>query len=95
VATEVFASADPLAILTLIAKKTVQRPSPLALEDKREQLFQTIADMCAAYKAERPLTGSSSELLLPDNLKMLPVLILGLFKKVRRTFLRIISLTQG
>jgi protein transport protein SEC24 len=82
VISEVFTSADVLAITTLLAKQTVQRPSVLALEDRRDKLFRKVADMCAAYMAVNKTHSAELQLLLPANLKMLPILVLGLFKKV-------------
>ncbi|KAJ7509502.1 protein transporter SEC24 [Mycena galericulata] len=85
VVSEVFASADALAIATLIAKQAVQRPSSLTLEDRRDKLMKTVADMCGAYSRENNAHSSEPLLLLPQNLKMLPVLMLGLFKKLAIT----------
>ncbi|KAJ7648771.1 hypothetical protein DFH06DRAFT_1270773 [Mycena polygramma] len=82
VISEVFASADAIAITTLLAKQTVQRPSVLALEDRRDKLFRTVADVCAAYGAVNKIHSAELQLLLPANLKMLPILVLGLFKKI-------------
>ncbi|KAJ7897647.1 protein transporter SEC24 [Mycena olivaceomarginata] len=81
---EVFASADALAITTLLAKQTVQRSSVLSLEDRREKLFRRVADVCTAYMAtnQTQMRASELQLLLPANLKMLPILVLGVFKKI-------------
>ncbi|KAJ6494237.1 CPII coat sec24 protein [Mycena sanguinolenta] len=81
-ASEVFASANPLAITALLAKETVQRTSVLSLEDRREKLCRKLADMCAAYMATNKTHSAHLRLLLPSNLKMLPILVLGLFKKI-------------
>ncbi|KAJ7034470.1 protein transporter SEC24 [Mycena alexandri] len=83
---DVFASADVLAITTLLAKRAVQRPSVLTLEDRRDKLFKFVADLCAAYTVANNQSNSPElQLLLPANLKMLPILVLGLFKKVRES----------
>ncbi|KAJ6548696.1 hypothetical protein B0H19DRAFT_1161715 [Mycena capillaripes] len=82
VISEVFASADTLAIATLLAKQTVQRPSVLTLEDRRDKLFKTVTNMCTAYMAVNKIHSAELQLLLPANLKMLPILVLGLFKKI-------------
>ncbi|KAJ6511777.1 CPII coat sec24 protein [Mycena vulgaris] len=88
VISEVFESADVSALTTLVAKQIVQRPSVLSLEDKRNKLLRLLADLCAAYAAATGSPASKSEaevelaLLLPVNLKMLPILLLGLFKKI-------------
>ncbi|KAJ6555227.1 hypothetical protein B0H10DRAFT_2169644 [Mycena sp. CBHHK59/15] len=79
---DVFASADPTSIVTLLAKRAVQRPSALSIEDKRDQLFGAVADICNAYRASSAHSPRTSELPLPAHLKMLPILVLGIFKKV-------------
>ncbi|KAJ7837453.1 hypothetical protein B0H13DRAFT_1912450 [Mycena leptocephala] len=81
---EAFASADVLALTTLIAKQAAQRPSVRTLEETREGLFKIVADLCAAYTGANKTHSHSSELqlVLPASLKMLPVLVLGLFKKI-------------
>ncbi|KAJ7729938.1 protein transporter SEC24 [Mycena metata] len=80
---DVFASANVLAIATLLAKQTVQRPSVLTLEDRRDKLFKFVADLCAAYTViNNQSNAPEPQLLLPSNLKMLPILVLGLFKKI-------------
>ncbi|KAF7369891.1 Protein transporter SEC24 [Mycena sanguinolenta] len=81
-ASEVFASANSLAITALLAKETVQRTSVLSLEDRRERLCRKLADICAAYMATNKTHSAHLQLLLPPNLKTLPILILGLFKKI-------------
>ncbi|KAJ6478153.1 protein transporter SEC24 [Mycena vitilis] len=82
VISEVFASADAIAITTLLAKQTAQRPSVLTLEDRRDRLFRMVANVCAAYGAVNKIHSAELQLLLPTNLKMLPILVLGLFKKI-------------
>ncbi|KAJ7608543.1 hypothetical protein B0H17DRAFT_967395, partial [Mycena rosella] len=79
---DVFVSADVRALVTLIAKQTVQRPSVLALEDKLAALQRRVADLCAAYTTATKSPASDLALLLPAPLKMLPILLLGLFKKI-------------
>ncbi|KAF7355957.1 Protein transport protein SEC24 [Mycena venus] len=82
VISEVFASADARALAVLLAKQAVQRTSVLTLEDRREQLLRKVAAMCAAYKAVHKTHSPELQLLLPANLKMFPILVLGLFKKI-------------
>ncbi|KAJ7131169.1 Sec23/Sec24 trunk domain-containing protein [Mycena epipterygia] len=79
---EAFSSADALAMTTLIAKQAAQRPSVLTLETRRDKLFKIIADLCTAYMGVNKTHSSELQLLLPANLKMFPVLVLGLFKKI-------------
>lgn len=81
---EIFASADQVAIATLLANKAVERSLTHKLEDAREALFQKMVDILAAYKSSMTAAGAgaSAQLAIADNLKMLPVLILGLLKSV-------------
>ncbi|KAJ7181225.1 protein transporter SEC24, partial [Mycena filopes] len=79
---EVFASANVLALTALLAKRTVQRSSVLTLEDRRDTLFKVVADMCTAYTVANQTNSAELQLLLPSNLRMLPILVLGLFKKI-------------
>ncbi|KAJ7486667.1 protein transporter SEC24 [Mycena latifolia] len=82
VTAEVYASADVRALVTLVTKQMVQRPSVLALEDRRDKILRLLTDMCTAYMAARNSPNSELKLLLPANLRMLPILLLGLFKKI-------------
>ncbi|KAJ7625872.1 CPII coat sec24 protein [Roridomyces roridus] len=81
VLSEVFASADAITIATLIAKQSVQRPSSLTLEDRRDKIVKRVAEMCVAYNRENHLHSSELQLRLPVNLKMLPAVDVGLAKK--------------
>ncbi|KAJ7097134.1 CPII coat sec24 protein [Mycena belliarum] len=82
VATEVFVSADVRAIIALLAKQMAQRPSVLSLEDRRAKILRFLADLCAAYALSNNKAPSELALLLPANLKMLPIMLLGLFKRI-------------
>jgi hypothetical protein len=81
---EVFASADQVAIATLLANKAVERSLTHKLEDAREAVFQKLVDILQTYKSSMTAAGAgaSAQLSISDNLKMLPVLILGLLKNV-------------
>jgi protein transport protein SEC24 len=81
---EIFASADQVAIATLLANKAVERTITHKLEDAREAVFQKMVDILQTYKASMTAAGAgaSAQLAVSDNLKMLPVLILGLLKNV-------------
>jgi protein transport protein SEC24 len=81
---EVFASTDQIAIITLLANKAVERSLTHKLEDARDALFQKMVDILVAYKQSMTAggAGASAQLGIPDNMKMLPVLILGLLKSV-------------
>ncbi|THG96981.1 hypothetical protein EW026_g4949 [Hermanssonia centrifuga] len=81
---EVFASADQVAIGTLLANKAVERCITHKLEDSRDALFNKMVEILTAYKASMTAAGAgaSAQLAISENLKMLPVLILGLLKNV-------------
>ncbi|CAG8444204.1 9233_t:CDS:10 [Ambispora gerdemannii] len=81
---EMFASADQVAITTLLANKAVERSLTSKLEDSREALTNKIIDILGVYKsALTPAhTGASPQLQISDNLKLLPLLSLGLLKHV-------------
>jgi protein transport protein SEC24 len=82
---EVFASADQVAIATFYANKAVERSLTHKLEDARDFLMQRLVDILISYKTSMTSggAGASAQLAISENLKMLPVLILGLLKNVR------------
>jgi protein transport protein SEC24 len=82
---EVFASADQVALATLMANKAVERSITHKLEDAREAVFQKMVDILQTYKSSMTAAGAgaSAQLSISDNLRMLPVLVLGLLKNVR------------
>ncbi|EKM58042.1 uncharacterized protein PHACADRAFT_252008 [Phanerochaete carnosa HHB-10118-sp] len=81
---EIFASADQIAIATLLANKAVERCITHKLEDARDALFNKLVEILQAYKASMTAAGAgaSAQLAISENLKMLPVLVLGLLKNV-------------
>ena len=86
---EVYASADQVAIATLLANKAVERSLSHKLEDAREALIGKAVEILSTYKGSMTAAGSgaSSQLSVCENLKMLPVLVLGLLKNVSLLFL--------
>ena len=82
---DIFASADQTAIATLLANKAVERALTHKLEDARDAVFNKMVEIMSAYKASMTAggAGASAQLAISDNLKMLPVLVLGLLKNVR------------
>ncbi|KAJ7197800.1 CPII coat sec24 protein [Mycena pura] len=78
----VFAAADARALAVLLAKQATQRAVVLSLADRRDKLFQVVADVCAAYAAVHKTHTAGVRLMLPAGLRMLPVLVLALFKKL-------------
>ncbi|TFK72080.1 CPII coat sec24 protein [Pluteus cervinus] len=81
---EVFASADQIALATLFANKAVERSLSHKLEDARDFTFQKLVELLVAYKNSMTSggAGASAQLAISENMKMLPVLILGLLKNV-------------
>lgn len=81
---DIFASADQVAIATLLANKAVERSITHKLEDSRDALFNKMVEILSAYKASMTAAGAgaSAQLAISENLKMLPVLVLGLLKNV-------------
>jgi len=82
---EVFASADQVAIATLLANKAVERSLTHKLEDARDAVYQRLVDILSSYKGSMTSAGAgaNAQLAISENLKMLPVLVLGLLKNVR------------
>ncbi|CAG8602265.1 335_t:CDS:10, partial [Dentiscutata heterogama] len=79
--TELYSSADQIAISTLLANKAVERSLSSKLEDARDALTNKMIDILGVYKSS--ITGSqgaSPQLQICDNLKLLPLLALGLLK---------------
>ncbi|KIK56698.1 hypothetical protein GYMLUDRAFT_46999 [Collybiopsis luxurians FD-317 M1] len=81
---EVFASADQVALAVLLANKAVERSLSHKLEDARDAVFNKLVEILQTYKSSMTAAGAgaSAQLAVGENLKMLPVLILGLLKNV-------------
>lgn len=82
---EIFASADQVALATYFANKAVEKSLTHKLEDSRDALYSRMVEILTAYKSSMTAAGSgaSAQLALCENMKMLPVLMLGLVKNVR------------
>eukprot|EP01126_Amoeba_proteus_P039786 TRINITY_DN4214_c0_g1_i1.p1 TRINITY_DN4214_c0_g1~~TRINITY_DN4214_c0_g1_i1.p1 ORF type:complete len:578 (+),score=97.43 TRINITY_DN4214_c0_g1_i1:61-1794(+) len=82
----IFRSADPLAIVTLMAKVAVHHALKTQLMESREVLVNQLISIMTTYSK---LTGAgNSNSLLPDSLQSLPLYILSLVKSaaLRSTF---------
>ncbi|KAI9458667.1 CPII coat sec24 protein [Lactarius psammicola] len=81
---EVFASADQVAIATLLANKAVERTITHKLEDARDAVQSKLVEILQAYKTGMTAAGAgaSAQLAISENMRMLPVLVLGLLKNV-------------
>ncbi|KAJ7197803.1 hypothetical protein GGX14DRAFT_667630 [Mycena pura] len=58
-------AADARALAVLLAKQATQRTVVLSLADRRDKLFQVVADVCAAYAAVHKTHTTSVRLMLP------------------------------
>ncbi|EFP89154.2 uncharacterized protein PGTG_14995 [Puccinia graminis f. sp. tritici CRL 75-36-700-3] len=81
---DLYATADPVAIATLLANKAVERSMQARLEDARDAVTNKLVDILGTYKATMTAagTGPSPQLVISENMKILPLLLLGLLKHV-------------
>lgn len=79
-----FASADQTAIVTLLACKAVEKTMQSKLEDAREFITKSLVEMLGAFKTATQAGGSgaSTQLAVPENMRFLALLCLGLLKHV-------------
>ncbi|CDR47063.1 hypothetical protein NBRC10512_007441 [Rhodotorula toruloides] len=79
---ELYASVDQVALATLMANKAVERSSTSKLEDARDAVQHKMIEILGTYKATMTSSGSgaSPQLVISDNMKFLPLLMLGLLK---------------
>lgn len=83
---EIYASADPFAIASLLAKKAIERSLTAKMEDAREAVLYKLIDILGAYKTNFTTSAQSIQLLLCENLKHLAALVLGIMKNVSLLF---------
>lgn len=83
---ELYASVDTVAMATLLADKAVERSMQSKLEDARDAVTNKLVDVLHTYKTTMTSSGSgaSPQLVVSDNMKFLPLLMLGLLKHVSR-----------
>ncbi|KAK6347560.1 COPII subunit [Orbilia javanica] len=81
---EIYASADPIAITTFYSHRAVEKALSNSLESAREALYTKLQELLVCYKKELQGThsGMSAGLSFCANLKSLPVLFLALSKHV-------------
>ncbi|UZJ52086.1 hypothetical protein CBS101457_001406 [Exobasidium rhododendri] len=81
---EVYSSADQMAIITLLANKAVERSVHARLEDARDALLNKVVDIFSTYKSTMTSagTGASPQLSIASNMALLPLMMLGLLKHV-------------
>ncbi|KAK6524155.1 COPII subunit [Orbilia ellipsospora] len=81
---EIYASADPVAITTFYSHRAVEKALSNSLESAREALYSKLQELLVCYKKELQGThsGMSAGLSFCNNLKILPLLFLALSKHV-------------
>jgi hypothetical protein len=80
---ELYGSVDTVAMATLLADKAVERSMQSKLEDARDAVVNKLVDILVTYKATMTSSaGASPQLVLAENMKFLPMLMLGLLKHV-------------
>lgn len=81
---DIYASADQLAITTYFSHKAVERALSSGLEPARDALQSKLIELMQTYKKELGggNMGAGGGLQFPANLRGLPVLFLGLIKHV-------------
>lgn len=81
---DLYASVDQFAVSGLLARKAVEKALTTKLEDARDALTNKMIDILGVYKTSltAAASGATSQLAICDNLKLLPLLVLGLIKHV-------------
>ncbi|KAK4053239.1 COPII subunit [Microbotryomycetes sp. JL221] len=81
---ELYSSVDTVAMATLLANKAVERSTQSKLEDARDAVINKMVDILGTYKATMTSTGNgpSPQLVVAENMKFLPLLMLGLLKHI-------------
>ncbi|KAF9093142.1 COPII subunit [Mortierella sp. AD031] len=81
---DLYLSADQVAIATLLANKAVERGMNSKLDDARDALTNKCVDILGVYKTHMTASssGATPNLQISDNLKLLPLLTLGMLKHV-------------
>jgi len=79
---DLFRLADVEAITALTMKMAIEKALSSRLSDAREALVNKCIDILTVYKTDLATSSSSTQLLLPDSLKLFPLYILGIVKNV-------------
>ncbi|KAM0787856.1 hypothetical protein ACM66B_003909 [Microbotryomycetes sp. NB124-2] len=81
---ELYGSVDTVAMATLLANKAVERSMQSKLEDARDAVLNKVVDILGTYKATMTSTGNgpSPQLVVAENMKFFPLLMLGLLKHI-------------
>jgi protein transport protein SEC24 len=79
---DMYASADPVAITTYFSHKAVERVLSTSLDAARTALQSKLTELLQTFKKELAGGSMGGGLQFPANLRSLPVLFLGLIKNV-------------
>jgi len=79
---DLFRFADQSAVVALTAKMAVEKALKFKLPDARQALLNKCVDILAAYRASFSSGSTSTQLVLPETLKNLPVYTLALIKHI-------------
>ncbi|KAI8099372.1 uncharacterized protein BX664DRAFT_321106 [Halteromyces radiatus] len=79
---ELYANVNQKAVADYLGTKAVERALTSKLDDARDAIVNKLVDMFGVYKTHvlGSAQGSTPQLTAPDNLKLLPILALGLIK---------------
>lgn len=80
--TEVMYSADSQCIVGLLSKMAVDRTLSSNLSDARDAFINATVDIFSAFKIAQNLPQSTSTLVAPQNLSLLPLYISAILKNV-------------
>lgn len=78
---DILHSADQQCIVGLLSKMAVDRSLQSSLSDARDALINVAIDVLTAYKITQP-SNAGGGLIVPGNLKLLPLYIIALLKSV-------------
>jgi protein transport protein SEC24 len=79
---KVYSSVDQIAVVTYLANKFVEYALSSELKDTQDAITNKVSDILTAYKTSLTGGGGGGQLATADNMKLLPVLALGLLKHV-------------
>lgn len=81
---EVYASVDQIGLVTYLGRRAVERSLSHKLDDARDAVANKLVDIMTAYRTSMTAggAGANAQLAIADNMKMLPVLTLGLVKNI-------------
>lgn len=77
---EPFKFVDQDAVLDILAKEAVSKAGDRALKDVRQSIQNKVIDIIAAYRKNFAGNSQAGQLVLPQNLKEMAMLVLGLLK---------------